>query len=63
MKPSGNSKERELLPTFNGSLSGGQTSDGHTEGRAGHIVQAHLVAELHGAGIAAVLAADAQVHG
>ena len=44
-----------------GSLGGGEAGDGHTEGRAGHIVQTHLVAELHGGGIAAVLAADAQM--
>ena len=43
------------------SLSGGQTGDGHTEGRAGHIVQTGAVAELHGGGIAAVLAADTQM--
>ena len=46
---------------FYSSLSGGQTGDGHTEGGAGHIVQAHLVAELHGSGVAAVLAADAHM--
>ena len=45
---------------FNSSLRGSQTGDGHTEGRAGHVVQAHLVAELHAGGVAAVLAADAQ---
>ena len=39
-----------LLLVLNGSLCGGQTGDGHTEGGAGHIVQAHLVAELHAAG-------------
>ena len=49
------------LHLLDGSLRGGQTGDGHTEGGAGHVVQAHLVAELHAAGIAAVLAADAQV--
>ena len=43
------------------SLSSSQTSDRHTEGRAGHVVQANLVAELNGDGVAAVLAADAVV--
>ena len=46
---------------FDGSLRGGQTGDGHTEGGAGNIVQAHTVAELHRGGIAAVLTADAQM--
>ena len=34
---------------------------GTRKGRAGHVVEADLVAELHGGGIAAVLAADAQL--
>ncbi len=50
-----------LLAFFDSSLSGSQTSDGHTEGAAGHIVQADLVAELDGHGVAAVLAADTVV--
>ena len=51
-----------LIPRiFDGGLGGSQPGDGHTVGGAGHIVQAHLVAELHGGGVAAVLAADAQV--
>ena len=49
------------LHLLDGGLSGGQTGDGHTEGRAGHIVQTGAVAELHGGGIAAVLAADTQM--
>ena len=49
------------LHLLDSSLSGGQTGDGHTEGRAGHIVQTGAVAELHGGGIAAVLAADTQM--
>ena len=50
-----------LLRVLDRSLCGGQAGDGHAEGGAGHVVQAHLVAELHGGGVAAVLAADAQV--
>ena len=34
-----------------------QSGDGHPEGRAGHIVQARPVEELHTGGVAAVLAA------
>ena len=49
------------LHLLDGSLRSGQTGDGHTEGRAGHIVQTGAVAELHGGGIAAVLAADTQM--
>ena len=47
---------------FYSCLSGGQPGDGHAEGGAGHIVQADVVAEHHGGGITAVLAADAQLH-
>ena len=43
-----------------GSLSGGEAGDGHAERRAGHVVQANLVAERDGRRIAAVLAADAE---
>ena len=50
-----------LLRVLDGGLCGGQTGDGDTEGRAGHVVETHLVAEGHAGGIAAVLAADAQV--
>mmetsp|Transcript_14325 Transcript_14325/g.35473 ORF Transcript_14325/g.35473 Transcript_14325/m.35473 type:complete len:206 (+) Transcript_14325:521-1138(+) len=42
-------------------LGSGQARDGHAQGRAGHIVQAHLVEELDGLRVAAVLAADAQL--
>ena len=42
-------------------LGGSQTGDGHTEGAAGNIGQAHVMAEFHGAGIAALLATDAQL--
>ena len=45
---------------FNSSLSGGQTGDGHAERRATDVVQADVVAELDAAGVAAMLAADAQ---
>src|SRR5699024_3939160 len=45
---------------FERSLRGGQTGDGHTEGRAADVVQADVVAELDRRGVAAVLAADAQ---
>ena len=48
------------LHLLDSSLSGGQTGDGHTEGRAGHIVQADPVAELHRGGVAAMLAARQQ---
>ena len=50
-----------LAGVLDGGLGGSQTGDGHTEGRAGDVVQSHIVAELHGGGVAAVLAADAQV--
>ena len=56
-----NLKYRLGLPSFDSSLSGGQSGDGHAEGRAGDVVQANLVAELNAHGIAAVLAADAVV--
>ena len=47
------------LHFLDGSLCGGEAGDGHAERAAGDIVQADLVAELDGRGIAAVLAADA----
>ena len=47
---------------FDCSLCGGEAGDGHPEGRAGHIVQADPVAELHRGGVTAVLAADTQMH-
>ena len=50
-----------LLLVLNGSLRGGEAGDGDTERGAGHIVQTHAVAELHAGGVAAVLAADAEV--
>ena len=37
----------EYILFLNGSLSGSQACDGHTEGRAAHVVQAYLVAELN----------------
>ena len=46
---------------FDSGLGGSQTGDRHAVGGAGHVVQANLVAELHGGGVAAVLAADTQV--
>ena len=42
-------------------MSSSQTGDRHTEGRAADVVQAHIVAELDGGRITAVLAADAQL--
>ena len=50
---------RFALVATDGSLRGGQTGDGHAERRAGHVVHADAVAELDGARLAAVLAADA----
>ena len=44
---------------FKGGLCGGQTGDRDAERRAGHVVQADVVAELDGRRVAAVLAADA----
>ena len=38
-----------------------EACNGHAEGGAGHVVETDVVAELDGAGIAAVLAADAEV--
>ena len=50
---------QNLIPAvLDCSLGSRQAGDGHTEGAAGHIVQADLVAELDGHGVAAVLAAD-----
>ncbi len=46
---------------FERGLGGGQTCDGHAERRAADVVQAHLVAELDGRGIATVFAADADL--
>ena len=46
----------------NGGLCSSQPGDGYTEGGAGHVVQPDIVAEHHGGGIAAVLAADTQMH-
>ena len=39
----------------------GQSRDGYPEGGAGHVGQTYLVAELHSRGVAALLAADAQL--
>ena len=51
-----------LLALFlDSSLCGSEASDGNAEGAAGDVVEADLVAEFHRGGIAAVLAADAQV--
>src|ERR1039457_1744215 len=47
------------LVATNRRLRGGQAGDGDAERRAGHVVHAHAVAELHRARLAAVLAADA----
>ena len=51
----------KLARVLDSGLSSSQTGDGHTEGRAGHVVQANTVAELDGGGIAAVLTADTQL--
>ena len=51
-----------LLALFlDGSLCGSEASDGNAEGATGDVVEADLVAEFHRGGIAAVLAANAQV--
>ena len=50
-----------LLGCIDGSLSSGQTCDGHAEGGAGDVVQTDLVAELNGGGITAVLTANTDV--
>src|SRR5690606_19576837 len=42
-------------------LGGGEAGDRHAVGRAGHVGEADLVAELHGVRVAAVLAADAEL--
>ena len=42
-------------------LSGGEASDGDTEGAAGDVVETQSVAEFHGCGVATVLAADTDV--
>ena len=53
---------QKLIPAIlDGSLSSSQTSNGNAEGRAGNVVQADLVAELDGHGVAAVLTADTVV--
>ena len=50
-----------LFASLDGSLGGSQTGDGHAVGGAGDVGEAHLVEELHGGGVAAYLAANAQV--
>src|ERR1035437_101559 len=50
---------RFRLVARDGRLRGGQAGDGDAERRAGHVVHAHAVAELHRARLAAMLAADA----
>ena len=53
---------QNLIPAvLDCSLSSSQTCNGNAEGAAGDVVQADLVAELNGDGVAAVLAADAVV--
>mmetsp|Transcript_6723 Transcript_6723/g.17216 ORF Transcript_6723/g.17216 Transcript_6723/m.17216 type:complete len:986 (-) Transcript_6723:44-3001(-) len=46
---------------FDGGLRGGEARDGHAEGRAGHVVQALAVEEVHRGGVSAVLPADAHL--
>ena len=46
---------------FNSSLSCCEASDRHTEGRAGYVVKADLVAEFNGCGVTTVFAADTNV--
>ena len=48
-----------LAGVLDGSLRSSQPGDRHAEGRAGNVGQADVVAELHGGGVAAMLAADA----
>ena len=48
-----------MLPLFQSGMGGSQPCDGHPERRAGYVVEAREVAELHGSGVAAVFAADA----
>ena len=50
-----------LLGSVDGCLRSGEAGNGYTEGAAGDIVQANLVAEFYGRGIAAVLTADTDV--
>src|SRR6202040_1538418 len=54
-----------LPPMFRpeGSLRRGEAGDGDPEGRARHVVEADLLAELDRSRIAAVLAADAKLQG
>src|SRR2546427_1285779 len=42
-------------------LSRGETGDRHAERRAGHVIQAHVVTELHRRRLAAVLSTDADL--
>src|SRR5712691_10744219 len=42
-------------------LGRGETGDGHAERRAGHVVHAHAVTELHRRRLAAMLPADADL--
>ena len=49
---------REMLLLIECSVCGRQACDGHAEGRAAHVVQTCVVAELHRRRFAAVLAAD-----
>lgn len=51
----------KLLFCLDRSLSGGESCDGNTERAAGNVAQTDVVAELHGGGVAALLAADAQL--
>ena len=43
---------------FDSGLSGGETSDGDTEGRAADVAEADVMTELHRVRIATVLPAD-----
>ena len=49
---------REMLLLIECSVCGRQACDGHAEGRAAHVVQTCVVAELHRRRFAAVFAAD-----
>ena len=49
------------LHILDSGLCSSQTCDGNAEGAAGDVVKTGLVAELNGAGVAAVLAADTQL--
>src|SRR5690606_19467759 len=50
-----------VAPSGQGGLGGGEAGDRHARGRAAHVVEADLVEELDRGGVAAVLAANAEL--